>query len=69
MIVGCVKEIKVEEYRVGMTPDNAYEYINHGHKVLIEKSAGVGSGFEDQQYIDVGCTITDTKEEIWNRLT
>ena len=45
MKVGCVKEIKNNEFRVGMTPDNAKSYVNAGHEVYIEKGAGIGSGF------------------------
>ena len=43
MKVGCVKEIKNEEFRVGLTPDNVREYVAAGHEVLIEKGAGDGS--------------------------
>ena len=45
MKVGCVKEIKNNEFRVGMTPNNVKSYKNAGHEVYIEKGAGVGSGF------------------------
>ena len=45
MKVGCVKEIKNNEFRVGMTPDNVKSYVNAGHDVYIEKGAGEGSGF------------------------
>ena len=41
MIIGCVKEIKNNEFRVGMTPDNVREYVNAGHSVLIETNAGI----------------------------
>ena len=44
MKVGCVKEIKNNEFRVGLTPDAAKSYINAGHVVYIEKGAGVGTG-------------------------
>jgi hypothetical protein len=46
MIDGCVREIKRHEYRVGLTPDNVHAYTARGHKVLIEKGAGEGSGFD-----------------------
>ena len=48
MKVGCVKEIKNREYRVGLIPDNVKSYVNAGHQVLIERGAGLGSGFTDQ---------------------
>lgn len=46
MKVGCVKEIKNNEFRVGMTPDNVKSYVNAGHDVYIEKGAGEGSIFK-----------------------
>lgn len=57
MKVGCVKEIKAQEFRVGLTPEAAHELVGHGHEVLIEAGAGVGSGFEDADYIAVGARI------------
>jgi alanine dehydrogenase len=45
MKIGCVKEIKNNEFRVGLTPDNVKAYVAAGHHVYIEKSAGAGSGF------------------------
>lgn len=62
MIIGCPKEIKNQEYRVGLTPSNAADYISHGHKVLIETKAGEGSGFSDDEYKKVGATVTDKKK-------
>ena len=50
MVVGCVKEIKNNEFRVGMTPGNVSAYTKAGHRVLIEKGAGEGSGFADEEY-------------------
>ena len=64
MIVGCVKEIKNNEFRVGLTPDNVRSYVAAGHEVLIEHEAGVGSGFADAEYVDTGAKILDA-EEIW----
>jgi alanine dehydrogenase len=61
MIIGLAKEIKTEEYRVGLTPSGAQEYVHHGHTVLVEKSAGVGSGFSDEDYSRAGCEITKRK--------
>ena len=50
MIVGILKEIKTEENRVSMTPAGVEVMKGHGHTVLVEKNAGVGSGFEDKAY-------------------
>ncbi len=50
MIVGILKEIKTEEYRVSMTPAGVEVMKGHGHTVLVEKNAGVGSGFDDKAY-------------------
>lgn len=65
MKVGCVKEIKNNEFRVGMTPANARNYVNAGHVVLIETHAGEGSGFSDEEYRKAGACIIDTAEEVW----
>jgi len=61
MNIGVPKEIKTEEYRVGLTPETAKEYIAHGHKVMVEKDAGYGSGFSDEDYALVGCNVTDKR--------
>ena len=47
MLIGVPKEIKVHEYRVGLTPDSAREFIAHGHKVLVETGAGDGIDADD----------------------
>jgi alanine dehydrogenase len=65
MIVGILKEIKPQENRVCMTPSGVDMMKAHGHKVCVEKNAGVGSGFDDSQYIDAGAEIIDTPEEIY----
>lgn len=67
MIIGTVKEIKNLEFRVGLTPGSVKEYISHGHEVFVEKSAGINSGFKDQEYIDAGATILKTAEEVWKQ--
>ena len=51
MIIGIPREIKEEELRVAITSAGVSAFVAHGHKVLIEKGAGVGSGFPDEQYI------------------
>ena len=51
MKIGCVKEIKNNEFRVGLTPDNVRAYIAAGHHVYMEQGAGIGSGFTDSEYV------------------
>ncbi len=68
MIVGVLKEIKAEENRVAMTPAGVeIMKLSNNHTVLVEKSAGIGSGFEDQEYVKVGATMIDTPEEIYKQ--
>jgi alanine dehydrogenase len=66
MIIGCVKEIKNHEYRVGITPENAREYIKRGHNVLIEKGAGKMSGFSDDEYLQNGAKLIESAKEVWD---
>lgn len=65
MKVGCVKEIKNNEFRVGLTPDNVKSYVNAGHEVYIEKDAGVKSSFATSEYEAAGAKICDTAKEVW----
>jgi len=65
MDIGCPKEIKDNEYRVGLTPAAARAYVEHGHTVYIEKGAGLGSGISDQEYTGVGARVLDSAEEVW----
>ena len=67
MITGILKEIKTEENRVSMTPAGVEVMKDHGHTVLVGKSAGVGSGFEDKAYTGAGAEIVKTAKEIYNR--
>jgi alanine dehydrogenase len=62
MIIGIPKEVKTEEYRVGLTPTTAKEYINNGHIVIIEHDAGYGSGFSDEDYKKEGCLIKNKRD-------
>ncbi|KAB2542543.1 alanine dehydrogenase [Salipiger aestuarii] len=57
MKVGCPKEIKPQEYRVGLTPNAARELVAQGHAVLIETGAGMGAGFDDADYTNAGAQI------------
>ena len=66
MIIGVSKEIKNNENRVGLTPAGADALVKAGHKVLIEQSAGIGSGFEDKDYSAVGAEIVADKKKIFD---
>ncbi|MCP4052509.1 MAG: alanine dehydrogenase, partial [Mesoflavibacter sp.] len=65
MKIGIPKEIKNNENRVGMTPAGVFELIKNNHTVYVQKDAGFGSGFFDQDYKDVGATILETIEEVY----
>lgn len=65
MLIGCPKEIKNQEYRVGLTPMAAQQAISAGHSVIVETLAGAGAGFPDEDYVAIGATIVDTPEEIF----
>ena len=65
MKIGSVKEIKNNEFRVGLTPDNVHAYVAAGHQVLIEKGAGEGSGFSDEEYKAAGATLIADAAEVW----
>ena len=67
MIIGVPKEIKNNEFRVGMTPGGAREFVAHGHTVLIEKAAGDGSSFTDVEYASAGAELVATAEEVFAR--
>jgi alanine dehydrogenase len=67
MLVGVPKEIKDNEFRVGLTPGSVAELIHHGHKVLIERSAGVVAGLADEEYVAAGATLVDKPEDIFAR--
>ncbi|WP_171209025.1 MULTISPECIES: alanine dehydrogenase [unclassified Ruegeria] len=65
MKVGCPKEIKPQEFRVGMTPNAAGEAVARGHEVIIESGAGLGAGFDNDAYVAAGARIVDTAEEVF----
>ena len=65
MKIGCPKEIKPQEFRVGMTPNAVREAVAHGHSVMVEKNAGAGAGFEDAAYTEAGAQVIATAEEIF----
>ncbi|WP_372880396.1 alanine dehydrogenase [Psychromonas sp.] len=65
MIIGVPKEIKNNEYRVGMVPASVRELTLHGHQVIVEHNAGTGIGFCDQDYIDAGASICTNAAKIY----
>ena len=67
MIIGVLREIKSDEYRVAMVPAGSHRLTNEGHTVLIEASAGIGSGITDAEYRDSGAKIVRSAAEIWRR--
>lgn len=66
MIVGVPREIKAHEYRVGMLPVGVEELVRAGHRVIVESSAGLGSGLLDQHYAEVGAELTADAARIWD---
>lgn len=67
MIIGVPKEIKSNENRVALVPGGADALVQSGHTVLVEHTAGVGSGFEDDDYTRFGAKIVSTADEVWKR--
>jgi alanine dehydrogenase len=63
--IGVPKEIKTREYRVGMTPAGVRQLVRRGHKVLVETSAGDGSGIHDEQYVQAGARIVPSAADAW----
>jgi alanine dehydrogenase len=67
VIVGVPTEIKNNEFRVGMMPAGAHEFVALGHTVLIQRGAGEGSSFTDAEYLEAGAQIVATAEEVFER--
>ena len=65
MLIGVPKEIKVHEYRVGLTPESVRELAARGHRVMVEKSAGEGIGASDRDYRAAGAVVAPTPEEVF----
>ena len=65
MKIGCPKEIKPQEFRVGLTPAAVMEAVAHGHQVMVETGAGVGAGFADADYAAVGAQVVGTAAEVF----
>ncbi|MBB2974326.1 alanine dehydrogenase [Mesorhizobium sp. RMAD-H1] len=67
MRVGCPKEIKNHEYRVGLTPGAVREYVAHGHEVIIQSGAGTGIGADDGAYQAAGAKVVKTAEDVFQQ--
>ncbi len=67
MIVGTVRELKNEEYRVGLTPEGAHALVDAGHRVLVETGAGLGAGCPDAAYEAAGAAVVERSWEVWAR--
>ncbi len=67
MIIGVSKEIKEEENRVAITPAGVSAFVSHGHRVLVQKGAGAGSGILDRSYEAAGAKLSDSAAEIWEQ--
>src|SRR3954462_10954694 len=67
MKIGVPKEIKTNENRVAVVPGGAEALVGAGHTVYVEKSAGEGSGFTDEQYVEAGAKILGTADEVWKK--
>ena len=65
MLVGVPKEIKTQEYRVGLVPSSVRELVHHGHQVIIETNAGAGVGFFNEDYERAGATIAADAAEVF----
>ncbi|HVF47834.1 MAG TPA: hypothetical protein VNA17_09740, partial [Pyrinomonadaceae bacterium] len=65
MKIGLPKEIKDNEYRVGLTPAGVQALENAGHDVYVQKTAGEGSGFSDEQYVKAGAQMLETADDVW----
>ncbi len=65
MIIGIPKEIKNNENRVALTPAGAQELLKHGHQIFVQATAGLGSGFSDEEYIESGASILPTIEDVY----
>lgn len=67
MIVGVPREIKVQEYRVALTPEGVAEFIKNGHSVIVESNAGIGSSISNESYVAAGATIIESADQLWQQ--
>jgi len=65
MLIGVPKEIKDNEFRVGLVPSSVRELVHHGHPVIVETNAGVGIGASDEDYKAAGATIAPSPKEVF----
>lgn len=66
MRVGIPTEIKNNEFRVAITPAGVHSLVSHGHEVLVQAGAGLGSGIPDDEYEDAGAKIIDDVDKVWD---
>lgn len=66
MKIGCVKEIKNNEYRIGLVPNAVLAYVKSGHQVYVEENAGLGSNIQNQAYIDAGAKLLPDANSVWD---
>ena len=66
MKIGCLKEIKKHEYRVGLTPSDVKSYVSRGHEVVVQQQAGEAAGFSDNEYIASGAVIEADRKKIFD---
>ncbi len=67
MKIGIPKEIKAQEHRVGMTPHNLPELVDAGHEIIVERDAGLGSGFSDEEYVAEGARVVQSHREVFQQ--
>ena len=67
MIVGVPKEIKLQEHRIGLTPDSVKVLVDKNHEVLVENNGGLEAGFSNEDYLKVGAKVINTPEEIFKK--
>ncbi|MET8876515.1 alanine dehydrogenase, partial [Nocardia sp. NPDC004604] len=65
MRIAVPREVKEQEFRVALTPAGAGELVRHGHEVLIQTGAGVGSGFPDAEYVAAGVRMVPGADQVW----
>jgi alanine dehydrogenase len=65
MRIGVPTEVKNHEYRVAITPAGVHELTRHGHDVLVQASAGIGSSITDDEFADAGAKIVSSSDDVW----
>src|SRR6516164_4798413 len=66
MRVGVPTEVKTHEYRVACTPAGVHELVRHGHQLLVQAGAGVGSAIPDEDFVAAGATIVGSADDVWS---